>query len=100
MNKQGLRLGAITLSAVLLFEMREYRLKINLPLRGFVALFLTFTVSVSVISISLFKGQFSAIDLATAKKISEINRLVEQDYYFEVDSDAVSGKQRERNLRI
>ncbi len=65
-------------------------MKINLPFRGFVALFLIFTVSVSVISISLFKGQFSAVDLATAKKISEINRLVEQDYYFDVDSDAVT----------
>lgn len=64
-------------------------MKIRLPLRAVISIFLIFTVSVSVISIWAFRSTISGLDLKAAQKINEISQLVEKDYYFKLDDAAV-----------
>lgn len=63
-------------------------MKLRLPFRAFISIFLTFTVSVSVISIWAFRRKISGVNLKAAEKITEINQLLQEDYYFELNDSA------------
>ncbi len=65
-------------------------MKIRLPLRAFISIFLIFTVSVSVISIWVFRNSVSGFSLKAAEKITEISQLVEKDFYFTTDSETIT----------
>lgn len=65
-------------------------MKIKLPFRAFISILLTFTVSVSVMTVYAFRNSISGVDLSVAQKITEISYLVEKDYYFDVDSTVLS----------
>ena len=65
-------------------------MKIHLPFRAAVCLLLTFTVSVSVISLWAFRKSTKGVSVEMAEKITEISEYIKSDYYFPVDSESVT----------
>lgn len=65
-------------------------MKIHLPLKAFISLLLTFTVSVSVITLWVFRNNTNGVTLEMASKITEISNLINKEYYFPLDSEALT----------
>lgn len=73
-----------------LFLKGRLTMKIHLPFRAAVCLLLTFTVSVSVISLWAFRKSTNGVSVEMAEKITEISEYIKSDYYFSVDSESVT----------
>ena len=68
-------------------------MKKKLPKRGVIAFFLAGVICLSVLITAGLKKYvlpFSAVDYATLSRLSEIEALMEEDYYYEVDEKALS----------
>ncbi len=65
----------------------------KLPIRAVIAFSLGVLVALSVLityCLREFVPQFGALDYKTLEKLSEIEQLLEQDYYYEIDEDTLS----------
>ncbi len=65
-------------------------MRIRLPLKAIVALVLIFAVSVSVTTAYFLRNKFAGLNISTAEKITEINQLLKENYYFELDNDKMN----------
>jgi len=62
-------------------------MKRKIPIRLIVALALLISVGISVITADIVRNLFLPKDLSALKKLSEIEALIEEDYYFSVDQE-------------
>lgn len=64
-------------------------MKIQMPFRAVICIVLSFAVSVSVISLWTFRKSTRGVSIKMAEKITEVSKLIEKDFYFSPDSEAV-----------
>ena len=64
-------------------------MKIQMPLKAVICIVLSFAVSISVISLWTFRKSTEGVSIRMAEKITEVSKLIEKDFYFSSDSEAI-----------
>ncbi len=64
-------------------------MKIKIPVRAFVALILSFIVVISVTTLYTLRDVYGVVSPTLAKKLSEINNIVDSDFYFDKNNKEI-----------